>query len=106
MPRVSTRTSKRSDKDYSRNKSNGPKRALSAYMFFSQENRQKVVEEHPNASFGEVGKILGSKWKGLTEEEKGPYNAKSQADRKRYEDEKAEYDEAAAVEADNATDSD
>lgn len=30
----------------------GPKRGLSAYMFFSQDNREVVKKENPNASFG------------------------------------------------------
>lgn len=30
----------------------GPKRGLSAYMFFSQDNREVVKKENPSASFG------------------------------------------------------
>ena len=30
-----------------------PKRALSAYMFFSQDWRERIKEENPDASFGE-----------------------------------------------------
>jgi hypothetical protein len=40
---------------------------------------------------GEVGKMLGEKWKGLTEKQKAPYEAKAAADKKRYEEEKAAY---------------
>lgn len=40
---------------------------------------------------GEVGKILGEKWKGLSEKQKAPYEAKAAADKKRYEEEKAAY---------------
>lgn len=43
-------TSKRSSKG--EKKKTGPKRSLSAYMFFSQANRQKVKDENPDASFG------------------------------------------------------
>ena len=32
---------------------NAPKRALSAYMFFSQDWRERVKAENPDASFGE-----------------------------------------------------
>jgi hypothetical protein len=67
---------------------NAPKRALSAYMFFSQANRETVIKENPEAKFGklqvyfkekkkliflykgEIGKILGAKWKEMTDEEK------------------------------------
>ncbi|KAI6976258.1 hypothetical protein KC321_g4106, partial [Hortaea werneckii] len=40
---------------------------------------------------GEVGKILGEKWKGLNDKQKAPYEAKAAADKKRYEEEKAAY---------------
>lgn len=43
---------------------------------------------------GEVGKILGEKWKGLSEKQRAPYEAKAAADKKRYEDEKAAYNGA------------
>ncbi|CAO3592934.1 unnamed protein product [Absidia cylindrospora] len=49
---------------------NAPKRGLSAYMFFSQANRNKVKEENPDATFGQLGKILGQKWKEMSDEEK------------------------------------
>ncbi|SCU92247.1 LAMI_0E09472g1_1 [Lachancea mirantina] len=70
---------------------NAPKRALSAYMFFANENRDIVRAENPGISFGQVGRILGEKWKGLNEEEKQPYEAKAEADKKRYESEKELY---------------
>lgn len=42
-------------------------------------------------SIGDVGKILGEKWKSLNEKQKTPYEAKAAADKKRYEEEKAAY---------------
>jgi hypothetical protein len=66
-----------------------PKRGLSAYMFFSQEHRKLVQGEHPDASFGEIGKILGDKWKHMSERDKKPYVEKAEIDKKRYESEKA-----------------
>lgn len=68
-----------------------PKRSLSAYMFFANENRDIVRAENPGISFGQVGKLLGEKWKAMTSEEKVPYETKAEADKKRYEKEKAEY---------------
>ena len=35
--------------------------------------------------------MLGEKWKGLSEKQKAPYEAKAAADKKRYEEEKAAY---------------
>lgn len=40
---------------------------------------------------GDVGKMLGEKWKSLSDAQKGPYEKKAAADKKRYEDEKAAY---------------
>lgn len=40
---------------------------------------------------GEVGKLLGEKWKALSEKQRTPYEAKAAADKKRYEQEKAAY---------------
>jgi len=50
------------------------KRPLSAYMFFSQDWRERIKTENPDASFGEVGKLLGAKWKELDDTEKKPYH--------------------------------
>ncbi|MCQ9255614.1 hypothetical protein NQ103_09125, partial [Vibrio parahaemolyticus] len=70
---------------------NAPKRGLSAYMFFANEQRENVREENPGVSFGQVGKILGERWKALSDKQRTPYEAKAAADKKRYEDEKAAY---------------
>ncbi|KAG7101479.1 Non-histone chromosomal protein 6 like [Verticillium longisporum] len=70
---------------------NAPKRGLSAYMFFANEQRENVRAEHPGISFGQVGRNLGERWKGLSEKQRAPYEAKAVADKKRYEDEKAAY---------------
>lgn len=70
---------------------NAPKRSLSAYMFFANENRDIVRAENPGITFGQVGKMLGDKWKAMTPTDKEPYESKAAADKKRYEKEKAEY---------------
>ncbi|KAF8235869.1 hypothetical protein L208DRAFT_1254726 [Tricholoma matsutake] len=69
-----------------------PKRALSAYMFFSQDWRERIKTENPDAGFGEVGKLLGAKWKELDDEEKKPYVEQAAQDKARAEEEKAAYD--------------
>jgi len=71
---------------------NAPKRALSAYMFFSQDWRERIKTENPEASFGEVGKLLGAKWKELNDSEKKPYLDQAAKDKTRAENEKAAYD--------------
>ncbi|KAJ2747869.1 Non-histone chromosomal protein 6 [Coemansia sp. BCRC 34301] len=74
----------------------GPKRALSAYMFFSKDQRKTVQDEYPDVSFGQIGKILGDKWKSLSEAAKAPYNAQSEQDKVRYANEKANHVEEAS----------
>ncbi|KAI7883605.1 HMG box protein [Lichtheimia hyalospora FSU 10163] len=97
MPKeaVSKRSAKSENGKRSKKDKTGPKRGLSAYMFFSQEMRPKVKEENPDASFGTLGKILGEKWKAMTDEEKAPYTAKAEQDKKRYEAEKAALEKSA-----------
>jgi len=53
------------------------KRAPSAYIIFCNEKREQVKRDHPGASFGEIGKILGQMWRGLSEREKEKYTKKS-----------------------------
>lgn len=66
---------------------NAPKRSLSAYMFFANENRDSVRNENPGITFGQIGRLLGEKWKALSVEEKVPYEDKAQQDKKRYDNE-------------------
>ena len=40
---------------------------------------------------GQVGKLLGEKWKNLNEDDRGPYKEKAAADAKRYDEEKKNY---------------
>ena len=78
-------------------------------MFFANEQRENVRDENPGISFGklapivalvgcpsnnyagQVGKILGERWKALNEKQRAPYEAKAAMDKKRYEDEKQAY---------------
>lgn len=63
---------------------NAPKKNLSAFMFFSNDMRAKVKEENPGIAFGEVGKVLGEKWKALSAEDKVQYDEQASADKERY----------------------
>jgi hypothetical protein len=92
MPKEKSSGRKRSVKNERKKKDpNAPKRGLSAYMFFANEQRDNVREENPGISFGQVGKLLGERWKALTDVQRRPYEEKAEADKKRYEDEKANY---------------
>ncbi|KAI8375027.1 high mobility group box domain-containing protein [Choanephora cucurbitarum] len=96
MPKETTKTTKRAaaakpeeKKRRAKKDPSAPKRSLSAYMFFSQEWRDTIKKENPEASFGQIGKLLGEKWKSMDDEEKKPYIEMAEADKKRYESEKA-----------------
>jgi HMG (high mobility group) box len=65
-------------------KAGGPKHALTAYTFYSMAIRPEVKTAHPEAEFGDISKIIGEQWKALTDEQKIPYVAKAEADKKRY----------------------
>ncbi|KAF8737281.1 hypothetical protein AX14_013133 [Amanita brunnescens Koide BX004] len=62
-------------------------------MFFSQDWRERIKAENPDAGFGEVGKLLGAKWKELDDEEKKPYVERAAQDKNRAEQEKAAYED-------------
>jgi len=68
-----------------------PKRPLSSYMIFSQENREKIMTENPGIKFTEVAKKAGEMWKSITAEEKKPYEEKAVAAKAKYEIEIKEY---------------
>ncbi|KAK5135203.1 Non-histone chromosomal protein 6 [Meristemomyces frigidus] len=89
--RKSAKTATKTDGGKKKKDPNMPKRGLSAYMFFANDTRDKVREDNPGIKFGDVGKLLGERWKALNDKQKVPYEAKAAADKKRYEEEKAAY---------------
>ncbi|XP_051140376.1 FACT complex subunit SSRP1 [Andrographis paniculata] len=70
---------------------NAPKRAISAFMFFSQTERENLKSSNPGISFTEMARVLGERWNKMTAEEKAPYEARARADKKRYSEEISGY---------------
>ncbi len=74
---------------------NKPKRAKSAYLFYCDDHRQKILDtmrkKKKKVNIADVSKQLGAKWKGLSDAAKAPYEAKAQADRERYQEEMEQY---------------
>lgn len=70
---------------------NAPKRAISAFMFFSQTERENLKNTNPGIAFTDMGRLLGERWNKMTAEEKAPYEARARADKKRYSDEISGY---------------
>ncbi|CAI5732465.1 unnamed protein product [Hyaloperonospora brassicae] len=70
---------------------NAPKRALSAFMFFSNDIRDTVKKEMPELQFLEISSEIGRRWKKITDEERRPYDELAAADKRRYMEEKEDY---------------
>merc|ERR1711988_878455 len=70
---------------------NAPKKPLSAYFLFSQEERLKVKAENPDYSITEVAKELGKRWASLNPDIKNSYKQRYQDARRVYEQELNNY---------------
>eukprot|EP00826_Nyctotherus_ovalis_P020700 TRINITY_DN1652_c0_g1_i51.p2 TRINITY_DN1652_c0_g1~~TRINITY_DN1652_c0_g1_i51.p2 ORF type:complete len:193 (+),score=82.83 TRINITY_DN1652_c0_g1_i51:259-837(+) len=66
-------------------KVNKLKKPASAFILYSMQKRKEIVEENPELGLGAVGKLLGEKWKALTEEEQGMWKRKAAKLREEYE---------------------
>merc|ERR1739848_665631 len=64
---------------------NAPKKPLSAYFLFSQDERLKVKAEFPDYSITEVAKELGRRWASIDPAVKSQYEQRYQESRKQYE---------------------
>ena len=69
-----------------------PKKAISAYFFYIKERRDSITKEQPNLTNKDIIKKMSEEWNSLSDEKKKPYVQKAEADKKRYENEKAIYD--------------
>ncbi|KAF7951020.1 uncharacterized protein EAE97_002572 [Botrytis byssoidea] len=70
---------------------NAPRRGMSAYMFFANDHRDRVRQEDPQLSFGQLGIMLGEKWKASSMGERRVYEEMEARDLRRYEEEVATY---------------
>ncbi len=61
-----------------------PKKPLSSFFLFSAEAREKLKKEEPDIKQTEILKKIGSQWKELDAETKKKWEAKSKADKERY----------------------
>ncbi|XP_060552002.1 high mobility group protein B1-like [Ruditapes philippinarum] len=68
---------------------NAPKRALSAFFVFCNEERPKVRAIHPGYTVGDVAKELGKRWEAVSDRSK--FEKLAAEDKKRYEAEMEVY---------------
>mmetsp|Transcript_2358 Transcript_2358/g.4527 ORF Transcript_2358/g.4527 Transcript_2358/m.4527 type:complete len:138 (-) Transcript_2358:1605-2018(-) len=67
-----------------KDKSNKPKRAMSAYLYFCKAHRDSVKAEHPELAMKDVQREIGKRWQETSEAERVPYVHQAESDRKRY----------------------
>lgn len=70
---------------------NAPKRAMNAYMHYSNANRAKIKEADKEASVSDVAKKLGEAWRGLSDKERKRYDDMAAKDKERYHKEMEAY---------------
>uniref|UniRef100_A0A1L8DD76 Putative dorsal switch protein 1 n=1 Tax=Nyssomyia neivai TaxID=330878 RepID=A0A1L8DD76_9DIPT len=70
---------------------NAPKRSLSAFFWFCNDERMKVKALNPEYGVGDIAKELGRKWSDADPEVKSKYEAMAEKDKARYEREMTEY---------------
>ncbi|KAI9548850.1 hypothetical protein NQZ68_003384 [Dissostichus eleginoides] len=63
---------------------NEPTKPVSAYALFFRDTQAAIKGQNPNATFGDVSKIVASMWDGLGEEQKQNYKRKTEAAKKEY----------------------
>ena len=66
------------------------KKARSAYSYFTAAQRGSIVKSNPNATFGDVSKLISAKWRKMSDRAKRKYNKMSTEDKARYQREVAE----------------
>eukprot|EP00063_Salmo_salar_P012841 XP_013987676.1 PREDICTED: TOX high mobility group box family member 2-like isoform X4 [Salmo salar] len=63
---------------------NEPNKPVSAYALFFRDTQAAIKGSNPNATFGDVSKIVASMWDSLGEEAKQGYKRKTEAAKKEY----------------------
>jgi len=70
---------------------NAPKRNMSAYLLYQNAMRNSFKQENPGMTFGQLAKYTSCMYKNLTPEEKATWVGKAEDDKKRYDEQIAQY---------------
>ncbi|CAL1533633.1 unnamed protein product [Lymnaea stagnalis] len=79
-----TSKAKTSKKKKKKKDPNEPQKPVSAYALFFRDTQATIKGHNPNASFGEVSKIVASMWDQLDPEQKDIYKKKTESAKKQY----------------------
>jgi len=70
---------------------NAPKRNMSAFFLYSVSARSSVKENNPEASFGDIARLISAQFKALNEKDRAGWDKKAVADKVRYQAEMEVY---------------
>ena len=63
---------------------NKPKRSKNAFMFFSAAKRAEIKEANPDMKSTDISKELGVLWKGLSDNDKKPFELQAATEKESY----------------------
>ncbi len=83
----------REDKKAGRRKKDplAPKAPSSAYMYFAKHHRPKFKHKYSEATFGDLGKLVGALWKNATDDQRRPFIEQADRDKQRHHLEMEDY---------------
>uniref|UniRef100_A0A1I8IXV1 HMG box domain-containing protein n=1 Tax=Macrostomum lignano TaxID=282301 RepID=A0A1I8IXV1_9PLAT len=61
-----------------------PQKPVSAYAMFFRDTQSKIKAKKPDASFGEISKLVASMWDNLDQEDKNDYKKRTETAKKEY----------------------
>ncbi len=70
---------------------NAPKKPKSAYFVFAETRRDALRAQYPEDRVSDTAKRTGEEWRGMTEEQKRPFQLKAQELKQEYDQAVAEY---------------
>lgn len=76
-----------------------PKRAMSAFLSFSQQMRPQVRAKNPNMKNTDISGVLAQMWREGTEEEKAPHINRELRDREKYHEDMSKWKEEVSQQA-------
>ncbi len=79
-----TKTEPKKTRKSKKPKKEGPKRPMSAYFLWMNDSRDGIKKKHPDASIGELGKIMGKEWGKVSEDVKKKFEKQAEKLKEQY----------------------